>query len=100
MSSSEQQFRESLRSFRWASNSNNNVNSNKTSTFSQLTENTSNFFGSVSNRVRGYVPLSNNNVEEEEDWLTLTRWQVSSYVLIKVFEFYLKALTIYYFRDL
>ncbi|RGB25819.1 Got1/Sft2-like family-domain-containing protein [Rhizophagus diaphanus] len=75
MSSSEQQFRESLRSFRWTSNSNNNINSNKTSTFSQLTENTSNFFGNVSNRVRGYVPLSNNTVEEEEEWFTLTRWQ-------------------------
>ncbi len=77
MSSSEQQFQESLRSFRWASNSNNNninLDSNK-SPFSRLTENTSNFFGSVSNRVQGYVPLSN-NVEEEEDWFTLTRWQV------------------------
>ncbi|RIA79905.1 Got1/Sft2-like family-domain-containing protein [Glomus cerebriforme] len=75
MSSSEQQFRESLRSFRWSSNSNNDVNPNKTSTFSQLTENTSIFFGNVSNRVRGYVPLSNNNVVEDDDWFTLTRWQ-------------------------
>jgi hypothetical protein len=83
---SEQQFRDSLRSFRWASNSNNNdLNSNKTTTFSRLTENTSNFFGNVGNRVRGYVPLTNNNVEEDDDWFVLTRWQVGSYALVKGF---------------
>ncbi|CAG8782910.1 5959_t:CDS:1, partial [Acaulospora morrowiae] len=53
MSSSEQQFRESLRSFRWASNSNsNNINlsSNNKTPFARISENTSNFFENVGNR--------------------------------------------------
>ncbi|CAG8541809.1 12076_t:CDS:2 [Dentiscutata heterogama] len=61
MSSGEQQFRESLRSFRWASSSNNaNISTNKSTPFSRLAENTSNFFGSI---------------EQDDEWFTLTRWQ-------------------------
>ncbi|CAG8728412.1 10686_t:CDS:2, partial [Dentiscutata erythropus] len=75
MSSGEQQFRESLRSFRWASSSNNaNISTSKSTPFSRLAENTSNFFGSVGNRVQGYLPLTNNG-EQEDEWFTLTRWQ-------------------------
>ncbi|KAG9307329.1 hypothetical protein G9A89_017157 [Geosiphon pyriformis] len=81
-SSSEEHFRDSLRSFRWGSNNNNNNNNNgnislptnkNTTPFSRLTDTTSNFFGSVSNRVQGYNPL--NNTQEEDEWFTLTRWQ-------------------------
>ncbi|CAG8746705.1 3053_t:CDS:2 [Gigaspora margarita] len=76
MSNGEQQFRESLRSFRWASSSNNaNISTSKPTAFSQLAENTSNFFGSIGNRVQGYLPLANNNTEQEDEWFTLTRWQ-------------------------
>ncbi|CAG8503651.1 21296_t:CDS:2 [Cetraspora pellucida] len=76
MSSGEQQFRESLRSFRWASSSNNaNISTSKPTPFSRLAENTSNFFGSIGNRVQGYIPLTNNNGEQDDDWFTLTRWQ-------------------------
>ncbi|CAG8642641.1 5919_t:CDS:2 [Racocetra persica] len=75
MSSGEQQFRESLRSFRWASSSNNaNISTSKPTSFSQFAENTTNFFGSIGNRVQGYLPLTNNN-NEEDDCFTLTRWQ-------------------------
>ncbi|CAG8637482.1 12790_t:CDS:2, partial [Cetraspora pellucida] len=76
MSSGEQQFRESLRSFRWASSSNNtNISTSKPTPFSRLAENTSSFFGSIGNRVQGYLPLTNNNGEQDDDWFTLTRWQ-------------------------
>ncbi|CAG8513597.1 2416_t:CDS:2 [Paraglomus occultum] len=72
--SSEQQFRESLRSFRWASNSSGTSTTKSTTPLSRLTETTSNFFGSVGNRMQGYVPLTG-NAEQEEGWFTLTRWQ-------------------------
>ncbi|CAG8485142.1 4949_t:CDS:2, partial [Scutellospora calospora] len=76
MSSGEQQFRESLRSFRWASSSNNaNISTSKPTSFSRLAENTSNFFGSIGNRVQGYLPVTANSAEQEDDWFTLTRWQ-------------------------
>nr|CAG8544880.1 6622_t:CDS:2 [Entrophospora candida]CAG8618063.1 14116_t:CDS:2 [Entrophospora candida] len=79
MASNEQQFRESLRSFSWANNTSTSAtlnigdNNNNASPFSRLTGNTSSFFGSIGNRVQGYLPL--NNAEVEEPWYALSKWQ-------------------------
>ncbi|CAG8550339.1 14443_t:CDS:2 [Ambispora leptoticha] len=75
----EQQFRDTLNSLGWGSNNTRGsgirlpTNNNNSTPFSRLTENTSSFFGSVSNRVQGYIPLTNN--QEEESLFTLNRWQ-------------------------
>ncbi|CAG8591119.1 12043_t:CDS:2, partial [Ambispora gerdemannii] len=76
----EQQFRDTLNSLGWgSSNTRSNgislptSNNGNSTPFSRLTETTSSFFGSVGNRVQGYIPLVNN--QEEESLFTLNRWQ-------------------------